>query len=483
LKPAGLSVVEDAEEAQEAARHALWSLHAQQAVRYVCIVGGWAEVAPYTYPNPSYGYGGDDDEFCLSDAPYGHPGPFDSEEIEGVFAEFPVGRVPSQDVDVLERVLLTRTVTRDARKALAFAVSAQVWTEATQTVVETFLGRKDSSSLADKPMHLGRLASAKVLLSPQWEEEHLAALAAGGALGPGAILLFNVHGSDRETDWVGDGVAAYTFPRVFSTGTVEDYNGAVLVTEACYGGKLDYDEPGIAETVFSRGGKAFVGCSMIAWGSSSTPSDADFIALGFLEAIQRGEEFGASMRAARQRVAEEMTPGATETSEKTILSFNFYGAPWDCLDVAASTSGTGSILERTRASRATAGRRPTLPKLEEIRERYMGRLGDRGRRFLLQREEARAKFETFPDAARIADELSRFGLAIDQCRMESVHRQGATSFQISGKSLRNEPRSMGVLVIVDEGGRHVATKTTKSRMVPERPAQAFENQTERPSKP
>ena len=461
LRPGGLCAVTDPWQGPDAARQALQSLDASRGLRYVCIVGGWDEVAPYQYPNPSFEYHGDEDELCYSDAPYGHRGHFDETELECVFPEIAVGRVPTCDVAVLERVLLAKPQAQDARKALAFAVSAEVWTGATMAVVEAFLGRKDAHGLLARPAQWAPSGSPRVLLSPQWEEPHLATLVSKGGLAPGAILLFNVHGSDSMTAWVGDGAEGY--PQVFSPAAVADFKGAVLVTEACYGGKLDYDEPGMAQTLFARGGKAFVGCSMIAWGSSSTPSDADLIALGFLESIHRGEEFGLAMRQARQRVLQAMDPSDTATAEKTILSFNFYGAPWDRLGSGVSGGATGtSLLERTRASMATAGHHRALPKLEEIRERYMGRLGDRGRRFLLEREEARATFESFAEAARIARELEQFGLRLEECRMESVQREGVSSFHISGKTAANTPVPMGVLVVVDANGRLVSTKTTKT---------------------
>lgn len=466
VQPAEVWVAAEPELAQEGVRQALKQLKQRRAAKYVCIVGGWDVVPPYEFENPSYGVGGDDDEWCYCDAPYGHAEPFDGDELDSVFAEFPVGRIPSEDVDVLERVLLTAPVAQDARKALAFAVSAEVWAGATTAVVEEFMGGRSQPHLVSKPERLSPLNPAHVLASPGWEEPHLSSLVTERGLSPGAFLLFNVHGAGFMTSWVGEGHAARSHPVVFSPETIHDFNGAVLVTEACYGGKIDYDEPSIAQSLFARGGKAFVGCSMVAWGASSVPCDADLIALGFLNSVQQGQDFGRAMIDARRQVVERMDADAPETSEKTILSFNFYGAPWDNLaggiGAGSSVLGSGtSLLDRTRASMAGGARRP-LPLLEEIRERYMSRLGDRGRRFLLQREEARAQFEKFPDAERIEQELKRHGLELDDCRVESVQRERGTSFQISGVAQGAGPVSMGILVVVDAQGKYVSTKTTKT---------------------
>jgi Peptidase family C25 len=473
---------------QEGVRTALRQLKQRRAVKYVCIVGGWDVVPPYEFENPSYGVGGDDDEWCYCDAPYGHAEDFDPDELDSVFAEFPVGRIPSEEADVLERVLLTAPLAQDARKALAFAVSAEVWAGATTAVVEEFMGGRSSSHLVSKPERLSPLKPAHVLASPGWEEPHLSSLVTDRGLSPGAFMLFNVHGAGFMTSWVGEGSTKRSHPVVFSPATIQDFNGAVLVTEACYGGKIDYDEPSIAQSLFARGGKAFVGCSMVAWGAADIPGDADLIALGFLNSVQQGQDFGRAMIDARRQVVERMDADAPETSEKTILSFNFYGAPWDSLagglGVGSSLLGSGgSLLDRTRASMASGSARRPLPLLEEIRERYMSRLGDRGRRFLLQREEARAQFEKFPDAERIEQELQRHGLQLDDCRMESVQRQRGSSFQISGVAQGSGPVSMGVLVVVDAQGKYVSTKTTKTtkttmKLMPSEPPSQVEETAE-----
>lgn len=91
----------------------------------------------------------------------------------------------------------------------------------------------------------------------------------------------------------------------------------------------------------------------------------------------------------------------------------------------------------------------------------MRRLGDRGQRFLLEREAARAQFNAFADAPRITQELAKFGLGLEDCRMESVQRDSGTSFRISGKTRQGEHLAMGVILVVDGNGRHVATKTTR----------------------
>lgn len=468
-KPAHVSEATEPYEAQNTVRASLRNLKQRRAVKYVCIVGGWDVVPPYEFENPSYGVAGDSDEWCYCDAPYGHADAFDPDDLESVFAEFPVGRIPSEDVDVLERVLLTGPAAQDARKALSFAVSAEVWTGATTAVVEEFMGGRGPSHLVTKPERLSPLKHAQVLASPGWEECHLSSLIGERGLNPGAFMLFNVHGSDFTTAWVGEDGVERSYPVVFSPETIQDFKGAVLVTEACYGGKIDYDEPGIAETLFARGGKAFVGCSVVAWGAPHIPGDADLIALGFLNSVQQGQDFGRAMIDARRQVVDRMDIDAPETSEKTILSFNFYGAPWDSLaggtGLGSSVLGAGSsLLDRTRASMASGSARRPLPLLEEIRERYMSRLGDRGRRFLLEREEARARFASFPDAHRVEEELRRHGLKFDDCRMESVQRQRVNSFQISGVAQGPGHVKMGVLVVVNAQGKYVSTKTTKRAM-------------------
>jgi len=468
ITPGDVVVAEFGEDVQAKTRTRLKALKASRGIRYVCLVGGWESIPPYQFENPSYGFQNDSDEYCFCDAPYGSCEQFDGHDIESVFPTVTVGRIPSDDPNVLTLLLLQQPKGRVPQDALLFTVSAGVWIEATDKIVNDFVGLGREVQLLEKPNFTKGSRATQILQSPNWRESHLSDLAAISGLEDTSILLFNVHGSDADTSWVGQDRINREFPVILKPDSIKDFNGAILISEACYGGKIDFGATSIVESFFANRGRAFVGCSMVAWGSSNDPVDADLIALGFLKSINRGREFGHALLEARRTVLEGLDPDEfSETAEKTILTFNLYGVPWDSLRANTTVAATlpsrprESILERTRATMGSASGGATFSLLEQIRERYMRALGNRSRRFLIERNEARAQFKEFPDSTKVEEILLGLGLGFDDCKMESLQGERKKSYLISGELRNSTGPAQGVLVSMDSNGKFVRVRMTK----------------------
>jgi hypothetical protein len=135
------------------------------------------------------------------------------------------------------------------------------------------------------------------------------------------LMSRNGWGESEDGDYV----------EIFQPGTVSDFNSALLLTEACYGGAMFYDSPSIVEHFFANGGNSFVGSSTIAYGARATPiTAADLIAKHYIASLYAGLSQGESLKLAKLEALTE-DPLSMEYGLKTVLSFNLFGAPWQTL--------------------------------------------------------------------------------------------------------------------------------------------------------
>lgn len=470
IEPAGIVQATPQQLAQQA--HAeLTRLHQRRAVKYVCLFGDWTQVPAYVYTNPA----DDQDETCLVDAPYGSLEPFDPEVLTNLIPQFPVGRIPLVDAALAQRLLLGTAAGAGTRGALSLSVTAERWMNATRQIV-TQVATNESFEVSTQPGAAAAAARTTILSSPEWVKENVRPQVAGLPETARSLLHFNVHGADTVTDWFGhSSTDADHVPAVVGTDTALDLEDAVLVTEACYGGKLGYaGEPGMAESFFLRGGRIFIGCSVIAYGNGGPYGSiqaADILAQQVLSDLREGREAGACLTRAREALERDfmespeasLEPGPVE---KTMMSFNLYGAPWDQVSPGAGRSGASA----SRAGRPAASLDDIRARLAErassdsligsIRERYMRRLSERARRFVLDRQEAQQRLATFRDRARLEDALAGYGLDPDHCTITLVEIGARKGYTIKGQG-RSAGLSVDVVMSLDEQGRITSEVTSK----------------------
>ena len=459
-----LAMVADADPAQLQikARQAFKRHHATGSLKYVCLLGNWSEVAPFRVRNPSLGCRSSD-PFCLTDALYGCTAEYDEDDIFTAIPGVPVGRIPVLDAAVVAAALLEAPHLLDPAQAFAFGVTAECWSEATQAIVSRFTETPAKAALIAEPQ--GRaLAAPGVLSSPGWAEDDLRQAVSLSQIEPGAVLLFNVHGSPDETGWVGEGADGYV--PIMTPNTIGQFNSAVMISEACYGGALGYDEPSIVERFFSNGGKAFVGCSVIAWG---TPNDslcgADLIALHFLKALRQGKPLGEALTLAKLEALQD-DPLCDPVAQKTALSFNLYGAPWHRLKMAVAASvlpqreARGSMLDRVRSRRNGDGE-DASDSLAELRQRYQSRLPENSRRFMIERNDALRRISGFQDIQKIEDFLAQWVVNLDDCELESLDMGDDFGFVLFGKSNKHSGSTQLFQLTMDSAGAMKKIMMTK----------------------
>jgi len=466
-----LALVADADpvQLQIKALQAFKRHHASGGLKYVCLLGNWSEVAPFRVRNPSPGCRASD-PFCLTDALYGCSQEHDEDDILSAIPLVPVGRIPVLDAAVVAAALLEAPRQLDPAQAFAFGVTAECWSEATQAIVSRFTDTPAKAQLVAAPQ--GRaLSSPGVLASPGWDADDLRHAVSQASMESGAVMLFNVHGSADVTGWYGQptgprGPYEPCEPMIMSPDTIGQFNSAVMISEACYGGAMSYDEPSIVEQFFSNGGKAFVGCSVIAWG---TPNDslcgADWIALHFLKALRLGKPLGEALTLAKLEALQDDRL-CDPVTQKTVLSFNLYGAPWHSLKAAATASvlpqleARGSMLDRVRNRRNGDADDPS-DSLADLRLRYQSRLSEKSRRFMIERNDALRRISGFQDFQKIDDLLAQWLVSLEDCELESLDMGDDFGFVLFGKSNQHTGPAQLFQLVMDSAGAMKKIMTTK----------------------
>jgi hypothetical protein len=437
------------------------------SIRYVCIIGNWDDVPPLNVPND---FGLDDgDAFCQSDAFFGATQTFNPEDPFTAIPDIPVGRIPIADFDIVQRVLGSDPEVAATRNVFQFGVTAQCWEVASKEIVSSFPNLVAGGPNALAPQDVKRLPKAVLISSPQWTEHDFRRVASSGPADPFGLIYLNVHGGPDEPEWVGEGEFG-GYVRIFEPGTVVDFNSALLVSEACYGGALSYSSPSIVEHFFTCRGHSFVGSSTIAYGAKATPiSAADLIAKHYVLGLYDGLTNGEALKLAKMEVLAE-DPLSLEYAFKTVLSFNLFGAPWQTLvrhSMAATltqpVSGRptgGSVLNRVRTnlqSPAPIG----SSTLNKIREEYRSRLPARNRQFIVQSSEILTKLREFKDFSRIMEEVSKWGARLDDLKLDFVSAGSVRGYRLI--CTVNEPKKSKSMLILITDSNGQLTKTLVSK--------------------
>ncbi len=257
----------------------------------------------------------DGDSHIHSDAPYA------SRLGEWTVPERAVGRIPgTTEADFLLQVL-SNTAQRhfegsEVRKQNGFGYSTSKWKTASKAVYRTISPK-------------GRLRLSppvtKKNFNPKW-------------LRGRSILYFNLHGLKERSEWYGeraplDPGGSPQFPVALLPDLVPELSGAVVFSEACYGGYvLNKDiNTSLALKFLSQNADCFVGSSAIAYGPYAPPStEADLLCKYFCQYVNRGASYGNAFMNAKRDFVKKMLRiqgYLDEDDTKTLLEFNLFGDP------------------------------------------------------------------------------------------------------------------------------------------------------------
>ena len=441
----------------------------QGSIKYVCLIGDWEDIPPSNVPNNFMQF--DADEFCQTDAFYGAVEEFNSDEPFTAVPEITVGRIPIADRNIVQRVLSNDPVVPIAHNSFQYGVTAQCWEVASNEIVSSFSNLDNSAHSGPLPEDIKTLPKSAILCSPEWTEEDLRKIASPGPADPFGLIFFNVHGGADEPQWVGESSEG-RYVEIFQPGTITNFNSALLLTEACYGGAMFYDSPSIVEHFFENGGNSFVGSSTIAYGARATPlSAADLIAKHYIGSLFRGLTQGESLKLAKLEALTE-DPLSVEIGLKTALSFNLFGAPWQTLTQSSSShisnsttdssaaSRTGSVLNRVRGNMQA----PTLIKsdaINKIRDNYRNRLPPRNRQFLIEKDEILAKLREFRDFSRIIKEIEECKGSLENSQMDFVSAGESKAFRLFCHTSFTSKSKKSLILMIDNHGELKKTIVSK----------------------
>lgn len=441
---------DDPEQLQDIAVKRILKAFQSGRLRYISIIGDWNDVPPFRLESPLP----EQDSHCVTDAPYGVIGGCDFIDFSNTLSfvpEISVGRVPCVDIDVLERLIFSPVSDSTPIDSLRFAICCESWKMVTETILASILNTERDGGHPNKLMPFD-MSQVDLLTSPDLDDSSLSDTVFDNQVPTGSLMLFNVHGTPDETSWYGEEANnSINKPKIFHPGTIQSYKNSVVVSEACYGGSLSYDEMSVTEHFFENGGRAFVGCSVTAYGLPDVLADkyrkpieevifgADLIALNFVKAMQSGMSFGDSLNHAKCEVAIS-PPDCELESLKTIMSFNLYGLPWQKFSNRQLKSRVGhdipltiNVRERVR-NRMDALREKVFDSLSSRREDYRSRLPERLQRHILSGERFLNILGTLKYRECIDSALKYFDTEISKCSFEQVSSDMFSGYKVSGKT-------------------------------------------------
>ena len=470
--PLGMVADADPAQLQIKARQAFKRHHATGSLKYVCLLGNWSEVAPFRVADPIQER--HSEIFCLTDALYGCTEEYDEDDIFTAIPSVPVGRIPVLDADVVAAALLEAPRQLDPAQAFAFGVSAKCWSLPTQAIIRLFTDTTSKATLVVEPQN-SALTAPGVLSSPGWDSDDLQRAVSQDSLDAGAVVLFNVHGSGEVTGWYGQArTMGPCEPMIMTPDTIGQFNSAVMISEACHGGAMGYDEPSIVERFFTNGGKAFVGSSGRAYGITNHDWDgdeklcaADLIALHFLKALRQGKTMGEALTLAKLETHTN-DPRLAPTAKKSALSFNLYGAPWHSLKKAAAATvmpeseNRGSMLDRIRSRRSGDVEDPS-DSMADLRQRYRSKLPENYRRFMLERNDALRRISGFQDLNVVEALLADWDVSLEDCDLESIDMGDDFGFVLIGESNKHSGPKQLFQMVMDSAGAVKKILTSKGR--------------------
>jgi len=445
------------------------STSSQKKIQYVCLIGDWDNVPPFRVPAPEPSDPYDDDKFCQSDAFYGCISGYNEADIQTAIPQLYVGRIPSISVEIVTKTLFAKLDEIDVRASFSLAVSAQAWKIPTQTIVNHFLGTPAIDRLAEDPK-TGIAEESSVLLCPAWYEAELKEAMPKCVSKPNSVILFNVHGGPDEPYWTGQPQNAREYPKIFEPKTVDNYNSALVVSEACYGGALEYPSISIVESFFEKNGISFVGSSTIAYGNPQTEDifAADVIALTYLQCLGEGKTAGQSLNEAKKKVFSMMDPLSQFESKKTILSFNLFGTPWYTRQKSPSISmprdlrsNSDSLVDEIR-NRSRVLNIDQNDVIGNIRARYQSALPEKNKQYLLGTQEAREKIRRFKDFDKINELLEDWSSSPDSYVLQFLSNGVDEGYSLYSGDDSIDGKSKNILVFyLDAAGSIKRTLTSK----------------------
>lgn len=333
-------VVDPANDRQN--KDAIDAVHTALMPDYLVILGGPDIVPLQALSNPM----NDGDPNVPSDLPYACDAGYSTAITDFIAPTRVVGRIPgitgSSDPQALVTALQTATTLQARSKSdfsAYFSVSVELWTGSTSQSLTNIFGT--SQSMVSCPPN-----------GPNWANDQLSRLA----------HFFNVHGSDSDPRWFGQGSSGYPV-------AVESWQiagklspGAIVSSEACYGGQLftpiATDQLPICNVYLLGGVSNFVGSSNVAYGPASGQGQADLITQYVMIKLLGGASAGRAMLEARQKFISGTTP-MHPADQKTVAQFNLLGDPsnhpvatsTEALAKAGPTSSSAEVAASARGKR------------------------------------------------------------------------------------------------------------------------------------
>ena len=283
-------------------------------VESILLVGGNDIVPHCQIPNPVSDRNIDEDEFALSDNPYGT----ESDTLADYLAPpMPVGRLtdfPRGSADDFVQLIDAATANRRTKAARSRAAA----------MVD--IDWADFSRQAATPLP----TPVDWYFSPGSLLDHNRS-----ANIDRAFLYFNLHGFPDIAEWQGYDSVQEKFvvavtPDAFDRRYV---SGTVVFAENCYGAKTGGRTPSNCCALrLVREGAVFIGATGLAYGSHVAPNffldDADALARNFWSQFLTGAEVGEALRRARAEYLNDAnTPVTNPFKQKTLLQFILLGDP------------------------------------------------------------------------------------------------------------------------------------------------------------
>ena len=367
--------------------------------KYILIIGNWAEIPPYKIPNPSEA---DYDEYCMNDSLYGSTNESYA-DIDSIIPDIQVSRIPLARQEIISKLIFSPQHFLRLRKSFSVAVSAECWMEATKKILWEIFNKDTNEYQANRSVYQNSHEKRGIFCTPGWTESEFSNFVNNNYLGEKELLLFNVHGSPDTPDWVGEGLHK-NYSEIFQPNSITDYKSAFLLSEACYGGAMGYENESIVENFFRNNGAGFIGSSTIAYGSPDEDIfAADNIALYFFKKLQAGDEIGVALAKAKLKVINENI-WHQDISLKTVYSFNLYGVPWLKIDDSLEIQAT--LLDSLRNNNR---QNLSIDLLRSYKERYRIRLPSELKTYLTEVDNSLELIKSFRDYKKINEFILKAG--------------------------------------------------------------------------
>ena len=317
------------------------------------IVGGHRIVPFHFLPNPTE----DEDPEVPSDNPYA------TRDENYLAPEWPVGRLPGEDSDLLARRL--RAAADEHRLAVkppqpmsdfrtwlathfgryfgigtkSVGYTASIWRKSSLMVYRSI--GEPQGLLTSPPVDAGSLPSA--------------------ALKPSTFSYYNLHGLEDASEWYGqrdplrDGDTVAEFPIALRIADVVNSGRAprIVFTEACYGANIleKTVDDALSLRFLEKGSHAVVGSTKISYGSVTPPLiAADLLGRRFWDHLKGNLTVGEALRRSKLELAAEMhqRQGYLDgEDQKTLISFVLFGDPLYAPREVALAAGRKAVLRRT----------------------------------------------------------------------------------------------------------------------------------------